>query len=309
MKRLAFLMGVLMAGAAVAQTTLAQVTIRRAEDATSEAYTFTGDQCNASLNIRWANNGVVTSLCSSLRVWATEGECGDAPGTGDLRYEDVPQLTFQTVRYGTFTLKVAELPGFANAAATDGGVAQTCGTAGFTKTHRVCGNIDTSFNGCVSVSKLAASGLKLVYDAQPPGVPEMTEVTPQDQAVRVAFKVDSDTATVQVEAITSAALAAGGTDYVMVGEAPVANAYVRGEGLENATPYMVRLRGLDAAGNVSAPSDAVEVIPVRTLGFWGYYKDKGGTEGQGCSAGLGMVPLAAALLALRRARRQKRIDP
>lgn len=304
MKRLAFLMGVLVAGGAVAQTTLAQVTIRRAEDPTSDTYTFTGDQCNASLNMRWSNNGVVTVLCSALRVWATEGECGDAPGTGDLRYEDVPQLTFQTIRAGTFTLKVAELPGFANAGSTDGGTGSTCGTPRFSKSHRVCGSIDTSFNGCVSVSKLSASGLKLVYDALPPTAPTMTEVTPQDEAVRVAFTVDSDTSRVQVEA-----LAAGGADYVTVGEAPVVNAYVRGEGLENGTTYQVRLRGLDAAGNVSDPSDAVEVTPVRTLGFWGYYKDKGGTDGQGCSVGLGVVPLAAALLALRRARQQKRIDP
>jgi hypothetical protein len=303
MKRLAFLIGFLTAGAAMAQVTLSQVTLRRAEDATGDTYTFTGDQCNASLNMRWANNGVVTVLCSALRVWSTQGECGDAPGTGDVRYDDVPQLTFQSIRAGTFTLKIAELPGFANPASADGGVAQTCGSPLFSKTHRVCGSIDTSFNGCVSISKLAASGLKLVYDALPPGPPTMTEVTAQDEAVRVAFTVDSDTSKVFVEALRE-----GGVDYVTVGEAPVVNAYVRGEGLENGVKYLVRLRAVDAAGNVSEPSDEEEVTPVRTLGFWGYYKDKGGTDGQGCSVGLGLVPLAAALLVFRR-RQQKREDP
>ncbi len=305
MKRLVLLLGMVLSGAAVAQTTLAQVSLRRVEDATSDIYTFAASQCTASIDVRWANNGVVTQLCSAMRIWATEGECGDAPGTADKRYEDIPQLTFQTIRAGQFTVKLSELPGFANAVANaDGGTVLTCGSDGFSKTHRLCGNIDTSFNGCVSVSKLAASGLRLVYDTLPPGAPTLGEVTAQDEAVRISFSTDSDTTRVQVESRPS-----GVGDYVVIGEAPIVNTFVRGTGLVNGVTYEVRLRALDGAGNVSDPSAVEEVTPIRTVGFWGYYKEQGGTDGQGCSVGLGLVPLAAALWALRRARQHKRNDP
>lgn len=305
MKRLVFLAVTLVSGAVLAQVTLAQISIRRVDDATSETYTFAAGQCADTLNIRWSNNGVVTQLCSSFRVWATEGECDDAPGTGDVRYEDVSQLTFQSIRAGQFTVKISELPGFANAAANaDGGTVLTCGSDRYSKSHRICGNIDTSFNGCVSVSKLAASGLRLVYDTLPPGPPTLGEVTAQDEAVRVAFTADSDTSVVLVEA-----KAADAADYVQVGEAPVVNAFVRGTGLKNGVRYDVRLRGRDAAGNVSDPSASGEVTPIRTVGFWGYYKEAGGTDGQGCSVGIGLAPLALALWALRRARRQARNEP
>jgi hypothetical protein len=129
-------------------------------------------------------------------------------------------------------------------------------------------------------------------------------VTAQDEAVRVAFMADSDTATVLVEARSG-----GAGDYVQVGEAPVANAFVRGTGLKNGVEYEVRLRARDAAGNTSDPSASEKVTPIRTVGFWGYYREAGGTDGQGCSAGIGLAPLALVLWTLRRARRQARNEP
>ena len=67
----------------------------------------------------------------------------------------------------------------------------------------------------------------------------------------------------------------------------------------------MRLRCIDAAGNVSDPSSSVSVTPIKTLGFYGFYKQSGGTD-TGCSTGLGLVPALVALFALRRARKQSR---
>lgn len=307
MKRLVLLLAASLGTAAFGQT-VSTLTLRAAEDANADTVTFRADRCNETISVQWRRLTTLGSLCTGLKLWSTSGECGDAPTTDSTsytRYEEVPLVLLQSAQSGSFDVKIAELPDFKVTAATDGGTGSLCGADRTLKTHRVCGQLEyTTYGFCgTSNQKLQASALKLVYDTLPPSPPTMGEPVAQDEAVRVPFSVDSDTTVVVVEA-----MAQGGVDYAEVGDAAASSDFVVGRGLANGTTYDVRLRAKDAAGNVSDPTAAVAVTPIRTVGLWGYYKDAGGTETAGCSsAGLGGLGPALALLgALRWRRRQVR---
>lgn len=289
---------------AEAQTVVTpQISLRRAEDPNTDTFTFGAGSCNATINVAWTNTttiGFVTQCSSSpvFKVWSTTSECGNAPLTGDVRYDDIPALTLQTVKQGQFTVKLADLPGFNSSVTTDGGVV-TCGTDGISKTHRVCGAIEyTVFTGvsCGTATTTTASPLKLVYDTAPPIAPTITDYAAQDQGVKVGFTVDADTTTVLLEV-----RAQGEADYRQIQESSTASATaIIGKGLVNNTTYDVRLRARDSAGNTSEPSVAIAVTPIKTLGFYGFYRQQGGTDG-GCSSAPGLLfLLGAALLFWRR---------
>jgi hypothetical protein len=310
--RLVILSTVLVGASAFAQTTpvvLPRLSITRVDAPNVDSFTFGGTSCNESVTLRWANTltysiGTICNAGSVLKLWATPGTtCQDTPGASDLAFNDVPVLTVDQLRQGTFTLKLSDLPDFKNTTSADGGTLDTCGSANpFTKTHVVCGVIDYAVQsgfGCGTATKLRAAPLKLIYDTLPPGKPSITDFTAQDEAVRVAFSVDSDTSAVIVEARGPTDI-----DFVSRGETASSSTFIRGENLQNGVLYTVHLRARDAAGNLSDPSDPIEVTPIRTVGFWGYYKDQGGTDTAGCSTGLGLSPLLLIALALRRARKQ-----
>lgn len=301
----------LLAGVAFGQTTttINRISITRVDDPNVDTYRFGADACSNSITLRWSSTytyllGNQCSLASVLKLWAASGDsCADAPTSSDLRFTDVPTLTIDTLKSGTFTLKISDLPDFKNASSADGGTLEPCGSANaFTRTHVVCGNIDYSTLagvGCSTAQKLAAIPLKLVYDTLPPGKPSITAIAAQDEAVRVQFSVDSDTSVVIVET-----RGPNDIDFVGRGETAATSSFLRGENLQNGVTYDVQIRARDAAGNLSEPSDVVQVTPIRTLGFWGYYKEQGGTDAGGCSTGLGLSPLLLIALALRRARKQ-----
>ncbi len=291
--------------AASAQTiVIPQIAFRRVDDATLDTYTFGAGQCNDTITVSWSNTTTIAYVtqCSSnnMKVWSTQGECGTAPVTGDVNYDDIPGLTLQTLKTGSFTVKIADLPGFAGAA--DAGTG-TCGTAGLSRTHRVCGSIEyATFTGvgCGTAQHASANPLKLVYDTQPPTAPVITSYAAQDQAVKLDFTVDSDTSVVTVEAKGMDDL-----DYRQLAETASSNATIQGKGLQNNSTYDVRLRAKDAAGNVSDPSASISVTPIKTLGFYGAFNQAGGSD-KGCSTGLGLIPALVGLWALRRARKQAR---
>lgn len=281
-----------------------QISLRRAEEPTAETFTFGAGSCNASINIAWTNTTTIPFVggCSAspvMRVWSTTSECANAPVTADVRYADIPGVTVQTVKQGQFTVKLADLPGFNGALTTDGGVV-TCGTDGISKTHRICGAIEytpQNFQGlCGTATTTTASPLKVVYDTAPPIAPTITEYAAQDQGVKVTFTVDSDTTTVLLEV-----RAQGEADYRQIQETSTASSSsIIGKGLVNNTTYDVRLRARDSAGNTSEPSVAIAVTPIKTLGFYGFYRKQGGTDG-GCSSAPGLLfLLGAALLFWRR---------
>ncbi|MFT3709513.1 MAG: hypothetical protein QM817_17945 [Archangium sp.] len=308
-QRLAAVILVGLSAVASAQTiTTPQIAFRRLGDTASESYTFGAAQCNDTLTVSWTNTTTTqyVSTCSSnsMKVWSTTGECSNTPPADAVRYDDIPGLTLQTIRQGTFNVKIAELPGFSNSLTTDGGVV-TCGSPGISKTHRVCGAIDyIAFTGtfCGSTTSTAtATALRLVYDTQPPSAPVITEYGAQDQGVKITFTVDSDTATVQLEVKSPT-----DADFKVIkdGDA-VSQKTITGSGLLNQTTYDVRLRAVDAAGNISDPSASVAVTPIKTLGFYGYFRQVGGSDG-GCSAGIGIFPALALWFFVRRARDRRR---
>ena len=311
MTRLALVLSLLIGSTAGAQTVLSRIAINRVDDPNTDTYTFGSGACNDTLTLQWSNTLTINlTQCSQnpLKLWATDGECQDTPGTADTRYEDVPALTLSTVRQGTFTVKIAELPYFKTTTTEDGGVNMPCSSpTPFTRTQRVCGSVEyatsTGF-GCGTATKLAASPLKLVFDTLPPSAPVIDKADPQDKAVRVAFTVDSDTSTVVIEA-----KGPSDADFRELAETSSTNGFIRGEKLENNVTYQVHLRAKDAAGNVSDPSMEVSLTPILTYGFFGVYKEAGGTDTGGCSTGAGLVPLLALAFGLRRARKQKRNQP
>jgi hypothetical protein len=310
--RLTALCGLLAASASVGQTMVVtpQIAILRVDDPNVDTFTFGAAQCSDTVTLQWSNTlAFATNGCSQnpLKLWSTAGECGDTKGTNDTSFTDVPALTLNTARTGTFQVKISELPDFKTTTSADGGTLIPCGsTTPIEKVHRICGSVSyvPAFNGCVGTAQvLTATSLKLVYDTLPPSVPEITGSSPQDQGVRVVFTVDADTSVVllEVKGPTDA-------DFRQIADTSATNGLVRGTGLENNVPYEVRLRAQDAAGNVSDPtSEALTITPIRTLGFWGYYKDAGGSE-QGCSVGAGLMPLLFAAFAFRRKSKQVKQD-
>lgn len=306
MKRLLALLFAVASLSASAQTIITpNVAFRRVGDLTNDTFTFGAGQCNDTITVQWTNTTTIAfvSSCSSnsMKVWSTAGECANTPGTGDVRYDDIPGSTLQQIKQGTFNVKLAELPGFSSTLTTDGGMV-TCGTQGLSKPHRLCGAIEyTVFTGtlCGSATTYTASPLKLNYDTLPPGVPQITATSAEDQGVKVSYTVDSDASLVQLEV-----RAQGDTDFTMIKEATASNNSISGTGLVNNTTYDVRLRAVDAAGNISDPSPAEAVTPIKTLGFYGYYRSIGGSD-RGCSAGWGIAP-ALGLWLLVRARQRRR---
>ena len=313
--RFAILCTLLTASASLAQAVLPRIAIIRVDNPNLATYTFGAAECNATLTVGWTNTvtAIRFDLCTPnpLKIWATAGECLDTgPGVDDTRYDDVPNLTLTRILTGTFPVKISGLPAFKATTTTDGGTLLPCGgSLPFTKTQQICGSVDYSIPstlGCGTASHYPAVALKLVYDTQPPSPPVITDYAPQDKGVRMGFTVGSDTTTVLMEAQGPA-----DTDYRQLAEVAttIAKGSIKGEHLENNVTYNVRLRARDAAGNVSDPSDAIMVTPILTLGFWGYYKDAGGTDSGGCSVGAGLMPLLFAAFAFRRARKQVRRQP
>jgi hypothetical protein len=316
--RLALVFALFAGATAFGQTAvLPQISISRVDDPNATAYTFGAAECNDTLTLQWVNTLTIslTTQCSQnpLKLWASPGDsCPTTPAATDTKYPDIPNLTLSSVRQGTFSVKIADLPAFKPSASADGGTVLSCNsTTPFTQTHVICGSVDYAVSSgisCGTVSTLTATAFQLVFDTQPPTPPIMNDPVPQDQGVRATFTVDSDTTTVIMEA-TELVDDAGVGDYREIGETASTNAFVKGTGLTNNVPYLVRLRARDAAGNVSEPSAEKPVTPILTLGFWGVYKQAGGTEEGGCSVGSGLMPLLLAAFAFRRARKQVRRQP
>jgi hypothetical protein len=291
--------------AAAQSTSVQQIAFRLGADSASTS-SFGAASCNAEQTVRWSNTLTTINFlppCASnpLKVWATEGECGDTPAAGDKRYDDIPALTLQGVRDGNFLMNLNQLPGLTTAP-SDGGVA-ICGTTGITRIYKVCGSIEYSvsgFNGCGTSTKLNASPLQFVYDTEAPRVPEITGAQGQDEGVRVNFSVDSDTVTVILESRE-----AGKGDYATIATDTPAKGFIIGKSLVNDTKYEVRLRAQDGAGNTSEPSASQEIVPIRTYGIFGEYSKLGGDDPGGCQVGVG---LSMALVGLWGLRRRKRPD-
>lgn len=308
--RLTSLCALLSGLTAFAQTTTTTplaITISESLHPNLDTFTFGAADCSTPISIQWTNTLLINlTQCGAnpLKLWVTSGECGDLPREGDSRLPDVDATALSVTRQGRFNVTpTTDFPDFKTTTTADGGTLQQCGSAEpFTKTHRICGSVAYKLNsgfGCTGDNSFQpATSLKVVYDSEPPTPPTITEYAAQDEAVKVGFTVDSDTSVVLLEVN-------GGkfTDFTQIKDGTASNSSIKGDGLENNVTYQVRLRARDAAGNTSEPSAEIMVTPIKTLGFYGYYKDLGGTD-QGCSVGMGLMPLLLTAFALRRLRRK-----
>lgn len=245
--------------------------------------------CDTVVQATWTTT-VQGLACTPLVIWATAGDCGDSPGSGDLKLVDLTAATFPAQGTGTFTATVKNLPAYT--AATP----KTCGAANETVTHKLCGAFSVAADcnfGSKTVVK-PAEPFKLTVDAVKPSAPNIEEVVPQDKALVVVFTdVDESATQLYVEV-----RAPGEVDFVRKGPFTSTQLRVRLEALENNVPYEVRALVEDEAGNVSDPSSASTGTPVDTAGFFEAYVAAGGSERGGCAAGPGAAMVWGAGLLL-----------
>jgi hypothetical protein len=278
---------VLVATSAFAQTTgttLVTFGIRETPQSTTDQLIIGASSCGTSRLVYWVWNQLGTQPCNNMRIWATEGSCGNEPAAADKEYDSVNPLLITSTRGGTITVNINELPGFKEGSATPCGGAET-----LTKEHKICAAVPASLQcfGLQTPQTLTASPLRIIYDAQPPSAPIVSNVVMQDKALKLEFSVSSDTTQIvpfvrmqgEADFVRRETVSLGSGRTVVV------------DGLLNATTYDVKLRAVDLAGNESADSDIVSGTPRRTVGFWGAYRDAGGTEAGGCSTAPALFPL------------------
>lgn len=278
------------------------ITLREANETTTTTWTFGKSYCTSTsvIPVQWTYNpAVALQICSGLRLWVSSGTCTETMGTNDLALPQ-PLLPVSAVnRTGTVDVPVPKMPGFSTTSA-DGGVnTNTCGADGILVTHHVCGVIGTLAG--VGCTNQIADSLTLVYDTQAPTAPTIVSATAEDSAASVTFSVDADATTVFAEV-----KGPGASDFSGAGSVSASTKVIRVPNLSNGETWSIRLHAEDAAGNPSLPSDAVNVVPVQTIGFFGVYRQQGGTDQGGCSAAGAAFPLAALLLGGAFVRRRSR---
>jgi hypothetical protein len=254
------------------------------------------ETCSQTLGGKWFSS-VTAPACDVLKLWATTGECGDAPGSGDTRFNDVPVTSLATGS-GDFSIKVSTLPGFKDAATP-------CGGSGFELTQKICASLsvstgyDCTFTTTRSI--IRATPANLVYDTEAPAAPTLDGVTELDKSLQVFFSTVDDAVAVEVWV-----RAAGETDFSKVGDFSTTSGSAKVDGLVNGTLYEVTIYGVDQAGNVSDASNVLTGTPRLTHGFWAAYQSAGGGDhgcGSSSATGLGAPLVWLALLSLSRRKR------
>ncbi len=295
----------LISTAALAQTTVSTqpIVIRLPGDPLSESFSFRKDRCDQTITLNWSYTPTFGAVCSEVTFWSTTGTCGDARLSGDVPYQEATTTPSVTNKSGEIRIKVSELPGFVTTTLDDGGVAvgTACGADNSQIKNFVCG----SATGCAVFGGATPPKyhpqFQLIYDSKPPTAPVITSVSGTDGTALVNFTTNSDAANVQAE---TTELTDGGADPVVYSAESASTGRIKVKNLTNNTTYSVRLRFIDAVGNEGPYSDPLEVTPILTYGFWGAYKQAGGTNEGGCSVSWGLMPIVAALwFMMRRAAR------
>ncbi len=272
------------------------VTIFASAQPTLATFAFGASSCHDNLLVGWTANLIGTQPCGPLHLWTTTHECGDSALPGDHPLNDVDQLTVQSIRQGTLQLSLADLPGFDST--TDGGLA--CGVSGVELVHRVCGSVNTAYS-CFSIGvtpqPTRARPFTITYDTKPPSAPTLDDISAFDGTARIAFTANTDTETVGAQV-----LGPTNSDFVerAVVSASQGNVLVKdlqNVGSDGGPVYLFRLVGYDLAGNQSEPSAEVPATILHTNGFWGAFRERGGTDPAGCSAAPAtfLAPLLIAL--------------
>jgi hypothetical protein len=271
--------------------------VRETPTATTDIITVGPADCGSSRIVYWLWNQIGTQPCNNMRLWATSGDtCGTEPKSGDKEFDSVNALLISSLRQGTITLNINELPAFTAGSATPCG-----GATSKNIEHRVCAAVPASLQcfGLQNPQVQSASPLRIIYDVEAPNAPILGEVRSIDKGLRIGVSASSDT--VQVIPFVREQ---GAMEFSQRSRATLGGSKeLQLEGLINDTTYDVKLQAVDGAGNVSADSGLVSGTPRRVVGFWAAYRDAGGTDMGGCHSTPGLLAPLLALLALSRRRR------
>jgi Synergist-CTERM protein sorting domain-containing protein len=259
-------------------------------DASTDTRVVGPNSCDARIAVTYdAVAGI--ALCERMEIWASAGGCettrGDAPLLASLSNSDFLNNAGRVS--GTLDVHVAALPIFNEVACADyADEAEVSICASFKVTQL--------YGDCLSVQ--SSTEPVIVFDALPPPRPVIESVVSMDSALRLRVPTAVD-----VRLFVDLALAEDPeAPWVRVASTTTSGQGVTVSHLENDVRYRLRVIAEDAALNVSEPSEVVEGTPIATQGFWGDYKDKGGSE-VGCSAaGSGPLSLLALLALLWRRR-------
>lgn len=256
--------------------------------------------CGTNLTGSWTT-ALSGGVCSSMQLWVTDGDCGDAPVAGDLVLPEVSRttLSLSPSQMGTVLIPVNDLPYFTKNRA-DGGA--SCGATGLDKTHKWCAAVSTSFDvQCFNKSSThATEPVTIVYDTAPPGKPSLTGEA-LDSSAALTISVDSETSSVDIQQ-----RAAGAADFTKVRTVSNTALNTTIDGLMNGTAYEFRVIAIDASNNASAPSEPITLTPQESQGFWAACRQAKCAASQGCSAaggGLSLMALAVIMMLARRNRR------
>ncbi|AEI65996.1 MXAN_2561 family MXYO-CTERM-anchored protein [Corallococcus macrosporus] len=251
------------------------------------------EDCDLDRTVNWTRTA---GNCDVLHLWLSDdSSCSGEPGEGDLSLAEIAVSDAQLT--GAVTFNAAE-------ALAAGGA--TCESQTASKTFRLCATtkrLVVVTNTCDdSFVSIGTPTYKLVYDPEPPAVPEAPTVTGLDAALSVSVKVPSDATSMEVQVLqlTSGEDGGSGTGEVITAKTQVAaNTVFRMEGgLENGVEYAVRAIAIDRAGNQSEPSAIATGAPVASSGFYQGYLDAGGAETGGCAAAGGGITGCAVLASL-----------
>lgn len=295
--RLLFLALSLSSSVVLAQTTTTNTLQLTIGGLVNDTFTVGGASPDCSLNrtLTWTLN-TSAQACNEMAIWLTSASsCPDTPASGDFTVTTVTASDLNGgTRSGTANFNIGQLPGFSGG---DGG--ESCGEQGVTKEFRVCASVKL-FTGtfgatCDNVTTFTKGNtLKVVYDTQAPDVPTLKSVVGVDSALRVEVEANGGSPTeFRVEVRNPA-----DGSVVTSRQQTVSTTSFRMDGLTNNTTYSVVAFAVDAAGNVSAATDAQNGTPVKTNGFFQTYVDAGGQETGGCNVAGGGLAGGAVLAAL-----------
>ncbi|WNG35355.1 hypothetical protein F0U61_18025 [Archangium violaceum] len=249
--------------------------------------------CGTNVSFNWAMSFVP---CDSapLDLWLTVDssckETADEQTGATFPLDSIPYTTIVNQnRQGQSTFPVSSLPIFSSG---DGGVG--CGAQGISQTVRLCASApqtDSLGYSCSSTRARVQSPLKITYDTKAPEAPTLTKVSGLDQAIRVEVSAPDDANRVRVVVLRDDTEITSRTEGVDVGP-------IRVENLENEVTYQVRAYAIDEADNESEQFATGQGTPTRSLGFYEYYLEAGGTETGGCGATGGGLAGGAVLAVL-----------
>ncbi len=257
--------------------------------------------CGTTFTAQWGipTPAQISQVCAVPEFWITSGTCGDHPASGDVTLHPTTPLDFNS-RSGTFDpVNVNDLPIFNT---TDGGGA--CGSRSGNVTLYICGSVTVpnSFSGCASTTIAHGSNPSIQYRGSPPSGPSSFDVTPLDGALKVSASASSsDVSLIHVEMRQQ-----GVGDFAEVASFTPDQGNARISGLQNGTPYEVRVFDDDGVGNYSDRTGAIVATPVASDGFYETYRRLGGEDTGGCGSALpGAVGLPLVLGAYRLLRRKR----